>query len=108
MEQVTYPVDNLQSLALHNLSPLQRLFNPLRRLAVQRLSASDNHLELAAVGRHQGRKVGKDLGGRGEAAVLGQDREEVGEDGRGGGREDGGERLGAGGSGQSGVFCGCQ
>lgn len=101
----TYPVDNLQSLALGNLGALQSLVQPVQRLGVEGLGAGDDDLELTPVGSHERVEVGKDLGGGGETAVLREDGEEVGEDGRGAGRNDGGEGGGALRGGEGGVFC---
>lgn len=85
----TYPVNNLQSLALGNLGTLQSLVEPVQRLGVEGLGAGDDDLELTPVGSHERVEVGKDLGGRSETAVLGEDGEEVGEDGGGARGDDG-------------------
>lgn len=100
-----YPVDNLQSLALCNLGALQSLFQPVQSLGVEGLGTGDHDLELTPVGSHEGVEVGKDLGCGRETAILGEDREEVGEDGGCAGGDDGGEGGGSLGSRKGGVFC---
>lgn len=100
-----YPVGNLQSLALRNLGALQSLFQPVQRLGVEGLGTGDDDLELTPVGSHEGVEVGKDLGRGRETAILGEDGEEVGEDGGCAGGDDGREGGGSLGSRKGGVFC---
>lgn len=80
----THPINNPQSLALRNLSPLEGLFEPSNRLAIELFSRGDDNLEFTAVSGHERVEIGKDFGGGSETAILREDGEEVGEDGGGG------------------------
>jgi hypothetical protein len=76
----TYPVGDLERLALGSLSALQRLLDSAQRLGVEGLGRGDDDLELAPVGSDQRVEVGKDPLGGTESTVLGEDIEEVEQD----------------------------
>lgn len=77
----TYPVGHLERLALGSLSALQRLLDSAQRLGVEGLGRGHDDLELTPVGSDQRVKVGKNPLGGAESTVLGEDIEEVEQDG---------------------------
>ena len=100
----THSVGHSQRLTLSSLRALQRLLDPAERLGVQGLGRGDNDLEFASVSSDERVEIGEDLLGRGESAVLGEDGEEVEEDGGGGGWDKAGKSLDSVGGGEGGVF----
>lgn len=91
----THPVVDLECLALGQLRTLERLLEPLQALVVEWFRRGDNDLKLATVGSNERLEVGKDPGCGRETAVLGEDGQEVEEDGGRAGGEDAGETGGA-------------
>ena len=100
----TYPVGDPQCLSVGGLGALQRLLDSAQRLGVEGLGGSDDNLEFTTVSSDERVEVGEDLLGGTETAVLGEDGEEVEEDGGGGGWDKAGKSLDSVGGGEGGVF----
>lgn len=98
-------VDKLEGLVLADLRALEGLLEAGHRLVVEGLGRGDGDKKLSTVGGHELLKVLEDLGGGAETAVLGEDVEEVEEDGGGALGDDLLEDLGTLTGGEGGVVC---